>query len=307
MLSKRLFVLTIAIFCVMSLSVAFAKSSSKLTRQDLIEVLNDQADGGNEVSEAVENTSGEELVSGEAVEAESGEAVESGEAEEPTSGEAVEAESGEEPVSGEVAEEVSGEAVESGEEATEAVSGEVLVVSGEEVSGEPAELIEPEEIKAKDVEESRWYAPYVNDALQNGIMGLDEEGNFRPNEVVTKGDVIDAIYNLPGKSSGEEVDWAIENGIISEDEDIDEEASREEVAVLIYNYVKSNGGGFKGTWVFLLGYDDDEDISEEAYEAVAWCTMNDIIVGKTDDIMDPQAMATRAQLATIMVRLNASV
>ncbi|MBR6253567.1 MAG: S-layer homology domain-containing protein [Clostridia bacterium] len=299
MFTKKLIVLTIAIFCVMSLNIAFAKKSSKLTKEDLIAVLEDLAKDGNVSGEVVKEESGDVEISGEAVEPTSGEATE------PVSGEVVEATSGEftEPASGEVVEAVSGEATEptsgdaaeaivSGEDAT---SGEVLA-SGEDGRGD---LI----INANDVDDDKWYAPYVNDILEKGIMDLDEEGNFNPKNKVTKADVVEAVYNLPGLKSGDEKEWAKETAIVAEGEDLSAEATREDVAVMVYNYVKSYGGGFTGTWMFMLGYDDRDEISEDGYEAVAWCVMNDIIIGKTDDTLNIKDVATRAELATIIYRL----
>ena len=55
--------------------------------------------------------------------------------------------------------------------------------------------------------------------------------------------------------------------------------------------------------MFLLGVDDVDEISDEAYEAVAWCVMNDIIIGKTEDTVNVLDVATRAELATIMCRV----
>ena len=281
---RKLLLLTIAMFCLTAISVSFAASG------DLIEASGDIA-----VVESGEALSGEvvEVVSGEKAEVISGEqaevVVESGDA---TSGEVVaEVVSGEEAVaqSGEVAEVVSGEEAPatSGEEKEELASGDEVIIA-----------------QAKDIEDNRWYATYVNDIVAKGIMELDKDGNFNPTNKVKKADVVDAIYNLPGKRSGDEIEWAKEAAIVAEGEDLSAEATREDVAVMVYNYVKSYGGGFKGTWMFLLGYEDRDEISKEAYEAVAWCTMNDIIIGKTEETVNIQDVATRAELATIIYRLN---
>lgn len=286
---KRLLLLTVAIFSLLAINVSFAKTI-RISKELADEIIKLQEEAKKSSGEAIE-TSGEKLEaeSGEKIEAESGEVAEvvSGDKIEAKSGEAIET-SGEklEAVSGEVAEVVSGEKV-------EAVSGEVAK-SGDEV------IVTA---KAKDIEASKWYAPYVKNVVKKGIMELDEEGNFNPMSKVTKQDVIDAIYNLPGLKAEEE-EWAKDNKIVAEGEDLSAEATREDIAVTIYNYVKSYGGGFKGTWMFMLGYSDKDEISKEAYESVAWCVMNDIIIGKTDDTLNIQDVATRAELATIIYRIN---
>ena len=293
MLSKKFILTLVVVFCVMSLSFAFAKEEVVATSGEAIV-------SGETIEEPVETPSGEEIASGEAVLEPSGDVVISGEEVVEPSGE--EATSGEPAVSGEEVANPSGEEATSGEVA---VSGETVEeVSGEAVtSGEPASESGEANIVANDVEDGRWYAPFVNEALNKGYMGLDEEGNFNPKNAVTKADVVEAIYNLPGDKTKAEKEWAIENGIIDEKDDLEVEAKREDIAVLVYKYAKANGGGFKGSWMFLLGVDDVDDISDDAYEAVAWCVMNDIIIGKTEDTVDVQDVATRAELATIMCRV----
>ena len=52
-------------------------------------------------------------------------------------------------------------------------------------------------------------------------------------------------------------------------------------------------------------YPDRAEISQWAYEALCWMTMNNIISGITDGettILNPQGSATRAQVATIFWR-----
>ena len=50
-------------------------------------------------------------------------------------------------------------------------------------------------------------------------------------------------------------------------------------------------------------YSDREEISEDAYEAVAWCSMKEVVIGRPDGTFGAKDGCTRAELATIMVRL----
>ena len=268
-LSKVLF--SLMIVSVLLFTVAFA-SENVLTKDNNLD----------KSAEEVVTKSGEELVAT------------SGEEAVATSGEEVVATSGEEAVvtSGDEA------VVASGEEVV-ATSGEEVVVSGDEVapvSGDEAEVASGDEVIANDVKSGDWFFPFVKDALDLGIMSVDEDGNFNPNRVATREEAFDTLTN------------AFETSYSLNTENPEEflavETTREEVAYIVYLYAQSVDLGFKDSWMFLLDFEDREDVSEEAYEAMAWCVMNEIIIGRPDNTLAPQDTATRAELATIMVRLS---
>lgn len=222
--------------------------------------------GDNKANEVVEDA---KLVSGDTKAEEVKEEVET------TSGEA----KTEESASGDKAEAISGDKAEpvSGDK-TEPVSGDVEI------------------IKVEDVSENDWFKPYVETVVDKGIMGLDENNNFNPDEVVTTKDTLDAI------SAAKDVSYTVVNEKAAE-EFMKKDITREETAHIVYQYAKSVDKGFKGTWAFLLEYKDKEAIDEDAYEAVCWCTMNKILVGRDDNTFDPKATTTRAELATIVTRM----
>ena len=216
---------------------------------------------------------------------------------------------------------VSEEAKASGEEAKaeEPAETEEVKVSGEEakaeepeVSGEEAKAEEPaksgdeaevkedetqasgEEVVAKDINGDEWYADYAAKALKDDIMETDEEGNFNGDEKVTRADVLDAL--MKGVNARYKIETKDEEAFLKTT------ATREETAYLVYLYAKSIDKGFKGTWAFQLDYEDQDQISQEAYEAVAWCNVNKIIIGRTENTLNPLSVTTRAELATIVVR-----
>jgi hypothetical protein len=187
----------------------------------------------------------------------------------------------------------------SGDTKAEEVKEEVETTSGEAKTEESAS--EPvsgdvEIIKVEDVSENDWFKPYVETVVDKGIMGLDENNNFNPDEVVTTKDTLDAI------SAAKDVSYTVVNEKAAE-EFMKKDITREETAHIVYQYAKSVDKGFKGTWAFLLEYKDKEAIDEDAYEAVCWCTMNKILVGRDDNTFDPKATTTRAELATIVTRM----
>ena len=282
----------------------------------------EEVSGDKAATASVNKASGEkaEKASGEEANSLSGDIVEavSGEKPEKTSGEKVDvvAKSGDkvEAVSGEKAEKVSGEKVEqvSGEKAekvsgekVEQVSGEIAdKVSGEEanpLSGEKAESGEKveEEVIPNDNNEKAWYYNYVNKIVKlRGVEVLDKDYNFHPKENATRNDAFDFLKVVG--VTGFEID---SEQVEDEQEFLSKDISREEVAYLSYLYAKAVGIGFKDGEEYDIPFEDKNDVSDEAVEAVAWCYANKILIGRTPTILAPQDYATRAELATIMVRL----
>ena len=60
--------------------------------------------------------------------------------------------------------------------------------------------------------------------------------------------------------------------------------------------------GSPGASADLSGYTDAASVSDWAAPAMAWCVEQGIIGGTTATTLSPQAEATRAQVATILMR-----
>ena len=82
----------------------------------------------------------------------------------------------------------------------------------------------------------------------------------------------------------------------------DSQLTREQLATILYRIIQQQGGGFVGAWMFPLDYSDADAVSEYAYEAVCWMSMNGILTGHADGRFGPQDPVTREQLATILYR-----
>lgn len=75
--------------------------------------------------------------------------------------------------------------------------------------------------------------------------------------------------------------------------------TREQMAVVLYNYAKSKGNvsGLSGE----LSFADKDKVHTWAQEAIKWCVSNKIINGKEKNKLDPQGFATRAEVATMIM------
>ena len=51
-----------------------------------------------------------------------------------------------------------------------------------------------------------------------------------------------------------------------------------------------------------MDYDDLADVSDWAFEAVAWMNMKEIYVLRDEDLLDPRKKATRAETAMFLRR-----
>jgi hypothetical protein len=114
----------------------------------------------------------------------------------------------------------------------------------------------------EDVPDGAWYAPAVNWGAENGVVTGFDGGLFRPLSDLT----------------------------------------REQTAAILYRWERLQGGVFPEESAMQLNYDDAEDISDWAYEAVAWCSMEGIMTGLGGNRFEARGGATRAQVAAVLER-----
>ena len=104
--------------------------------------------------------------------------------------------------------------------------------------------------------------------------------------------------------------WASQNQIISgfgqgkfaPGEDV----QRDQLAVIMMRYAQYLGLETPER-ADLSGFADADQISAYAQEAMSWANAVGLLSGKGDGIMDPQGVATRAEVAAMMARLDQMV
>ncbi len=103
------------------------------------------------------------------------------------------------------------------------------------------------------------------------------------------------------------VEWALQNKIINGTSETtfapDEPITREQMAVIIYNYFKGKGYYIGTTDTEPAPFSDIGSVSMWAEEAVKWIQSSGIMNGKPDNIFDPSAIASRAECCTVFTRL----
>ncbi len=85
--------------------------------------------------------------------------------------------------------------------------------------------------------------------------------------------------------------------------------TREQMAVMMTNYMKAIGEGPAGEWAIQLTYSALHQVSSWPDEAVMFMTMKGLMNGTGNDaagnpLFDPKATLTRAQTAQVMMSLG---
>ena len=174
-----------------------------------------------------------------------------------------------------------------------------------------------------DVNPSAWYHEAVDYVLVNGLMSGYGNGLFGPDDILSRAQLCQILYNKEGRPAvtgssafadiadgawyADAVTWAAENGIVGgyggglfgpEDN-----ITREQLAAILYRYAQTKGYDVSvGEDTNILGYTDALKISEYAIPAMKWACGAGVIMGVTESALLPQDSATRAQVATMLMR-----
>ena len=101
------------------------------------------------------------------------------------------------------------------------------------------------------------------------------------------------------------VAWAAANGVVtgvSETSFAPNDAiTREQLAAILYRYAELKGYNVSASGS-LSGYTDASQISSYATTAMQWANSTGLITGKTSTTLSPKGNATRAEVATILMR-----
>ena len=180
--------------------------------------------------------------------------------------------------------------------------------------------VQPEPLPFTDVKESDWFHDAVRYVYDNGLMDGVGDGQFAPNATTTRAQLVTILYRLAGEPdvSGDvgfadvetglwysnAVTWAAEKGIvngISETEFAPAgDLTREQLATILYRYAEAEGYDVSAA-ADLSGYPDAGKVQTYAQEAMSWAVAEGIVEGM-DGNLNPAGNATRAQIATILMR-----
>ncbi len=201
----------------------------------------------------------------------------------------------------------------------------------EEPKEEPEDVEEPkEEVEETvvfsedtfvDVKTEDWYYKSVEYVYKNNLMQGTENG-FEPESKMTRAMLACVIYRMEnpdealsentfddiksGRWYTDAVVWAASNGIVNgvteKEFAPDENITREQMAAIMFRYAKFKNMDISSDADMNESFTDIDEISEYAVSAFKWANSNGIINGETKSLLNPKGDATRAQVATILMR-----
>ena len=165
-----------------------------------------------------------------------------------------------------------------------------------------------------DLDTGAWYHEAVDHVLRNGLMGGYGNGLFGPDNVLTRAQFAQILYNREGRPAvtggeaftdvppgawyADAVAWAAARGIVSGYGGgrfgPSDPITREQLAVMLWRYAGSPAAGGEPP------FRDAGEIGAHARNAVSWAVESGVMSGRGGGILDPRGCATRAQAAQML-------
>ena len=185
-----------------------------------------------------------------------------------------------------------------------------------------ASFIEGSTLPFTDVSVNDWFYDAVRYMYENGCMNGLTDTTFGPDATTTRGMIVTMLYrheNEPTVAGGnpfadvkdtqyyaDAINWAAENDIVTGYDETtfgpDDTITREQMATILYRYAAYKGYDTTQGGMAVREFADYEEISDWSMTAVTWAVNAELLNGRTNNNLDPQGNATRAEVATILMR-----
>ena len=176
-------------------------------------------------------------------------------------------------------------------------------------------------IQFTDVNENDWYYDAVKYVHANGLMSGVSDTTFAPNANTTRGMIVTVLYRMENQPNvtidnsfkdvkstdyyGNAIYWAKQNNIVSGYNSTtfapNDNITREQIAAILYRYAAYKGYSVDKT-SDLSNFNDTSNISNYALTPIKWAVSSGLISGMGDSTISPLGNASRAQIATILMR-----
>ena len=172
-----------------------------------------------------------------------------------------------------------------------------------------------------DVSDNSWFKDAVDFASSHELFSGTSDTTFTPDETMTRGMLATVLHNLANNpDAGSETEfrdvndqyfadaatWAAQEGIISGYGDgqfgADDAVTREQLAVMLYRFAD-----MPAPEDAQLSSSDAEEASPYAKEALQWAVENNVMSGDRNGNLMPKSDATRAQVASMLMRFCKNV
>ena len=171
-----------------------------------------------------------------------------------------------------------------------------------------------------DINSNEWYYNAVKYCVENGLMSGTSTKTFEPNSTATRAMIITILWRIENKPIvdytmnftdvaenmyyRDAVLWAVREGIISgynaQTFAPNDNITREQMATILYRYAQYKGKDVSTAQNTILNYQDINNISSYATNAVKWACNTGILNGTSDTALSPKESTTRAEVAQIL-------
>lgn len=182
-----------------------------------------------------------------------------------------------------------------------------------------------EEVKSgsfRDVTSAHWAFASVERAAELGLVTGYSDGTFRPDTHVTRAQFVLMLWRMCGKPAAakaasfadasadwyqDALSWAVEKGYVNGLSDTrfgpDAPITRQQAMAILFRL----NGGQSGTELTLTGiyeqtFADSTTIAAWAKDATWWAVYHELVSGVGGSRIAPEANASRAQIAAILLR-----
>ena len=182
-----------------------------------------------------------------------------------------------------------------------------------------------ESLPFTDVAEGTWYYDAIAYVYRNGLMEGVTADRFAPDYTLDRATLATILWRLAGEPAvdyvmpfadvpagewyTEAIRWAASTGIVNGTTPITfrpmQAVTREQMAAMVHRYADYMGYDTTAS-SDMTGFTDAESVNDYAVTPMSWSVAEGLISGIGTEIR-PQSSATRAQIATMLMRLCESV
>lgn len=163
-----------------------------------------------------------------------------------------------------------------------------------------------------DVPATYWAYDAIQYVVDEGLFSGTSGSTFTPGGTMTRAMLWVVLARMDGVDTSAAsgvawyqpgLDWAVENGI-SDGTNPNNNITREQFAAMLYRYAENAGEDITADTAELNKFIDTISVSSYALQPLAWAVENGIISGTSSDTISPAGNATRAQVATMLMRYD---
>ena len=164
---------------------------------------------------------------------------------------------------------------------------------------------------------THWAYTAVEKASEAGLMNGYGGTLFGQNDPITRGQMVQILYNYYGEDCGtnsgfsdvpasawyaKAATWASKKGVVSGYSNgtfgPDNQLTREQMVTILYNVADKPETNPSA----ISQYSDYHQVASYAADGFAWAVSNKVVSGTSSTTLSPRGIATRAQVAVILVR-----